>query len=308
MQKIMNLEEVFNSVEEMSKNCHDKLISVKSTCFDNLETVKICGEPHYLQPIAQQEISNRLGIPITYLRKCPSDIQAMNMNYWVERERNDELFFRFDGNDVRAVFTPRYRPVDNVEVLRKLTSLEFGLETKVQVSMDHAFMQLNIPDAHRTFSVNEDKLTPGISITNSEVGIAALTMSAFYLRLVCANGLISKTQVAAAYRHVSLKILSEFPQVLSRLSYELDRQKDKFRISLESRTDNPLSTIDSFNRQFQLSREEKKAVEWAWPFEAGDTMFNILNTYTKAAQYNGLSAHSSYRLQKVGGDILHLVK
>jgi len=34
--------------------------------------------------------------------------------------------------------------------------------------------------------------------------------------------------------------------------------------------------------QFQLGKIEKEAVEWARPLEAGDTMFNVVNTYTRA--------------------------
>ena len=37
--------------------------------------------------------------------------------------------------------------------------------------------------------------------------------------------------------------------------------------------DDPLKTIESFNRQFQLKEPERKAIEWAWPHEMGDTMF-----------------------------------
>ncbi len=70
---------------------------------------------------------------------------------------------------------------------------------------------------------------------------------------------------------------------------------------------NPESTIETFNRQFQLGKIEKEAVEWAWPLEAVDTMFNVVNAYTRAAQFEGLTAESSYRLQKVGGDILTML-
>jgi hypothetical protein len=56
---------------------------------------------------------------------------------------------------------------------------------------------------------------------------------------------------------------------------------------------------------FRLTRKE--AIEWAWQREAGDTMFNIVNTYTRSAQFEGLSAEPSYRLQKVGGMILEMV-
>ena len=52
--------------------------------------------------------------------------------------------------------------------------------------------------------------------------------------------MISKTEVSASYRHVSLKILNEFPKVLDNVSLELGKQKDQFRISIESKVDNPL--------------------------------------------------------------------
>ncbi|MHA2279202.1 MAG: DUF932 domain-containing protein, partial [Candidatus Kariarchaeaceae archaeon] len=127
-------------------------------------------------------------------------------------------------------------------------------------------------------------------------------------RLVCTNGMVSKTEISASYRHVSTKILSEFPEVMDKVSYELGKQKNQISLSMESRVDNPMQTIESFNRQFQLNQSQREAVvEWAWPQEMGDTMFNIVNTYTRAAQFKGLSAENSYHLQRVGGNILGML-
>lgn len=63
--------------------------------------------------------------------------------------------------------------------------------------------------------------------------------------------------------------------------------------------DNPLATIISFNQQFQLGEKEK---------EAGITIFHVAKAFTRAAQSEGLSGKASYRLQKVGGAILEIVK
>jgi hypothetical protein len=63
--------------------------------------------------------------------------------------------------------------------------------------------------------------------------------------------------------------------------------------------------------QFKLAsknKEEKEAVQWGWNREGGDTMFRVVNAYTRGAQFDGLSAVSSYRLQKVGGTILDMVQ
>jgi len=121
-------------------------------------------------------------------------------------------------------------------------------------------------------------------------------------------GLIRKTEIGASYRHVSHKILDEFPQVLENVSDELGKQKHQFEISIESQVDDPVKTIESFNRQFQLKEPERSATEWAWPQEMGDTMFNIVNTYTRASQFPALTAESSYQLHRVGGNILGMLK
>jgi len=76
--------------------------------------------------------------------------------------------------------------------------------------------------------------------------------------------MISKTEVSASYRHVSLKILNEFSKLLDNVSSELGKQKDQFRLSIESKMDNPLMTIESFNRQFQIGEKEKRGCQCGW--------------------------------------------
>ncbi len=60
--------------------------------------------------------------------------------------------------------------------------------------------------------------------------------------------------------------------------------------------------------QFQLGEKEREAVEWGWNQEAGNSMFHVVNAYTRAAEFESLSAEASYRLQKVGGMVLGMVK
>ena len=68
-----------------------------------------------------------------------------------------------------------------------------------------------------------------------------------------------------------------------------------------------MSTIEIFNRQVNLNQPQKDAVEWAWPQEMGENMFAVVNTYTRASQFKGLSAENSYQWQRVGGNILEML-
>ncbi len=307
MSSMTTLEKVYDRVANMARFHEDRLIPVDDVSFKDLERVCISGATYNLRPIAQQSICYRLGIPIHYLRKCPSDLQQNHLNYWIKHEKNEKLFFRFDQGEVRAIFTPRYIPTDNLEVLDRLLEHGYKPDTRVQCSLDDEFMLVSVPDDRETFRINGDRMTPGISVSNSEVGLAALSISTFTLRLVCTNGMISKTEVSASYRHVSDKFLSNLPGVLNELKAGYGQQRERFQISLESKVENPEATIESFNRQFELRKEEKEAVEWALAQEYGFTMFSVVNTYTKAAQFELLSAESRFRLQKVGGMVLGMV-
>jgi len=91
-----------------------------------------------------------------------------------------------------------------------------------------------------------------------------------------------------------------FPKVLERISFELGQQKSQFGISMQTPVENPLMTIESFNKQFQVGEKERETVKWGWEQEMGNTMFHVVNAYTRAAQFEGLPAEASYRLQKVG--------
>jgi len=148
------LEKVCERAETIAIFYEDHPVKVKNIRFQSIEMLEILGEPHYLRPVAQQSIANRLGIPIQYLRKCPQEIQKLNLNYWIEKERNEELFLRFDRTEIRAIFTHRYIPTDNREVLERLRKLDYPLDTRVQCSLDGEFMMLNIPDGRETFAVN----------------------------------------------------------------------------------------------------------------------------------------------------------
>jgi hypothetical protein len=308
MTRYHTLEEVKTAVHEMSSGYWDAPVTKYDMEFEGLDQVWIDGTKYDLQPIAKRGIAIRLGIPYPYLAKCPSHIQTENLNYWISREHNNELFVRFEHQEVRAIFTPRYKPCDNKDIIEKLEQMGTNLETPVECRLDPEFMMLNIPDEEKTFSIQKgDRFQPGFSIVNSEVGLSALSISAYTVRLICTNGLISTGSVTVSHRHVSDRIADNIPDIVQNVSKNLDYQKRLWKLSLESPVDHVQNTFDSFNARFNLNEDEREAVNWAWIKEQGQTMFNIINTYTKASQSPHISAESSHRLQKTGGSILSLL-
>ena len=234
MRTTTTLESVINRVHEQSASHYDEIVPVNDMSFDSLEQMNIAGKSFGVLPSAQRLLANRLRVPFSYLARCPQELQAENLNYWIEREaRNRQaLFCRFAGNDVRAVFTERYTAIDHMEVLTKMLEYGFSAETEIQLSLDAAMMLLKVPEYARAFHLAEkDKIVPGISIANSEVGILALSIEAFYYRLVCTNGMIAKTAVDARYKHISRKVMDEFPMILEGVISQSRHGQDRFMIS-----------------------------------------------------------------------------
>ena len=105
-------EKAKEQVELMAANCYDDTIPVVDMRFDSLDKIWISGGEFDVLPSAQRLFANRLRVPHAYLVRCPADLQAQNLNYWLEQERKqrENLFCRFDGQGLRAVFTQKSSP------------------------------------------------------------------------------------------------------------------------------------------------------------------------------------------------------
>jgi len=311
MRTITTLENVISQVHEQSAGHFDEIVAVRDLRFDSLERMTIAGQSFGVLPSAQRLLANRLRVPFSYLVRCPQELQSENLNYWIEREARirQSLFCRFAGSDIRAFFTERYTAIDNMEILTKMLEYGFAPSMEIQLALDNEMMVLKVPEYDRAFHLFEnDKIVPGISIANSELGVLALSIEAFYYRLVCTNGMIAKTAMDARYKHVSRKIMEEFPLVLEGVIGQSRHGKDRFMISTQTPVANPESTIDTFARQFQITQEEAQIVKQAFYQEQGGTMFHVIQAFTRAAQFPNLSPSDAYRLEKAGGHILGMVK
>ena len=311
MREKTTLENAIGKVHEISQNNYDEIVPVRNMTFNSLERIDIAGQPFGVLPSAQRLLANRLRIPHSYLTRCPTDLQADNLNYWIEQEmkNRETLFCRFAGNDLRAVFTQRYTAIDHMEVLTKMLEYGFDPAGEVHLALDSEMMVLKVPEYGRLFALSEkDKIVPGISISNSEVGILALSIEAYFFRIVCQNGMISKTSVDARYKHISRRAIDEFPLVLENVVSQSHNTRGRFQNSMQTPVSNPISTIETFARQFALTQNETEVVKQALYLEQGATMFHVINSFTRAAQEPGLSASDAYRLETTGGRILSLVK
>ena len=316
MTNTTTLENVINAVHQDSINHFDEVMPVHEMEFDSLKQMWISGKQVDVAPTAQRLLSNRLRVPYSYLSRCPADLQARNLNFWIEQERRrrDTFFCRFDGGTLRAVFTERYQPLDNMEILSQVLAQGFSPGMQVQYSLDHGMFLLKIPEFNKAFGVNSghgplDEIVPGIAFSNSEVGLIAFSIESFFYRLICTNGLISVAKAKTSrFKHISNKGLENFPEALSTVIEGSSLNQEDFKLSCQSHVDDPFSSIDVFSKRFGLSQNEAGIVKKSFEQEPGNTLFHIINAFTASAKIEGLATADVYKFEKAGGQILSLVK
>jgi Domain of unknown function (DUF932). len=315
MNRTGTLESVIATVHQKSEHYFDEVIPVQDMEFDNFNQMWISGRRVEILPSAQHLIANRLRVPHSYLCRCPQELQAENLNYWIREEaKNRQTFFcRFDDHKLRAVFTDRYRPLDNMEILSQMIENKFDPSAEVQYSIDDTMFLVKIPEYARAFRVRtgyegRDDIVPGISFANSEVGILAFSIEAFFYRIICTNGLISQASSTSRFKHISTRGLENFHDTLAHVIQNSIHNQNQFQISQNTHVNNPIASIEKFSQQFGLSMAETEVVRQSYYKEEGCTMFHIINAFTAAGKTPGLTTSEVYKYEKTGGLILSLVK
>ena len=191
-----------------------------------------------------------------------------------------------------------------------MPELGFRPEQEVQYMLDDGMMVVKVPEYGRSFEVAlKDAVVPGISIGNSEIGFLSFCIECFYLRLVCTNGMVVPVSVGQSrFKHISRKAFEALPETIRQVAESSNRQQAQMVISVNTPVHNPIQTMDSFNRRFGLTQAEGEMVKASFAQETGETMWNVIQAYTGSARAPELTVEAAYRLERVGGQILALVK
>ena len=313
MRATTTLGNLIEHVETLSAGNFDETVSLTDIEFENLRELWVDGVCVEVLPQAQRLLANRLRVPFTYLERCPAGLQAENLNHWLKEERKvrETFFLRFNGQKgLRAVFTDRYTAIDHREILAKMLAIGFRPEQEVQYMLDDGLMVVKVPEYGRSFEVAlKDTVIPGISIGNSEIGLLSFTIECFYLRLVCTNGMVVPVSTGQSrFKHISRKAFEALPETIRQVAESSNRQQAKMLLSVNTPVHNPVQTIESFNKRFGLTLAEAEMVKASFAREPGETLWHVIQAYTGSARAPELSVEAAYRLERLGGQILAMVR
>lgn len=153
------------------------------------------GGQYPILPVAHDQIASRLSIPAKYYGRMQADaphLLADNVNHWF-KANPEKRMLRTLGGDLRAFLSNRYNRIENEEIaevvlpiLAELPEVRF---VSAEITDSRMYIQAVTPRLQGEVKVG-DTVQAGIIISNSEVGLGAVSIKPIIYRLACLNGMV----------------------------------------------------------------------------------------------------------------------
>ena len=141
-----------------------------------------------------RQVASSLNIPAKYyglMQVEKPELLAENVNSWfVDREQN-YMVRTMDGT-ARALLSDRYRRIDNLEVAGAVLPLFAGVSGMNVMSCEVTAhkLYLKVVDTRREARCVGDAVQFGVVVSNSEVGLGAVSVQPLVYTLKCLNGMV----------------------------------------------------------------------------------------------------------------------
>ena len=138
-----------------------------------------------------RQVAASLSIPAKYYDKMQQEKPALlahNVNEWLS-DKEQNYMVRSLGNTARALLSDHYRRIDNLEVASAVLPLFAGMEI-MSAEVTETKLYLKVVSNRIEAKCVGDVVQAGVAISNSEVGLGAVSVLPLVYTLRCQNGLI----------------------------------------------------------------------------------------------------------------------
>lgn len=141
-----------------------------------------------------RQVASSLSIPAKYydlMQAEKPDLLAENVNAWMTTRDQNYMIRTMDGT-ARALLSDRYRRIDNLEVAGAVLPLFAGMGGVEVMSCEvtESRLYLKVVNHRLEMACVGDRVQAGVVISNSEVGLGAVSVQPLIYTLACTNGMI----------------------------------------------------------------------------------------------------------------------
>lgn len=264
-----------------------------------------------------RQVASALGIPAKYYDLMQAEkpgLLAENVNTWFADRDNSYMVRSLVGEDgqvARALLSDRYRRIDNLEVASAVLPLFAGTDQYEVHSCEVTDSRFYLKILNRRLEmevVPGDVVQAGVVISNSEVGLGAVSVQPLVYRLICSNGAIvndfgeRKTHVGRAAKGMedSLQIYSDDTLIAedrafmlrlrditlaaveeARFAQIVDKLKEATGISMTGRVQD---VVELTGRAYGIGQTEQDSI-LNYLIAGGDlSKYGLSNAITRASQ------------------------
>lgn len=300
--------------------------------------------PAPLNDLAHGQIADHVGIPAKYynrMRAESAELLTANVNHWFAAQPQKRMIRTLDTR-VRAFLSDRYRALENHDLAEAVLPVIAGRGLEVMsCEMTERRLYIKAVDASVVREINGrrivdgrsvdfDSVSPSVVISNSEVGVGALSVELGMYTHDCRNMALFRDKSLRKY-HVGAR-LEAVDGVVAMLSDRTQRLTDaaiwsqvrdvvagalnpdhfegmvgEIRGMREQRitsVDIP-KVVEVASKRFDLQEGEKKSV-LRHLIEGGDlSRYGLFNALTRTAEDAG-DYDRATDLERVGGQLIEL--
>ncbi len=250
---------------------------------------------------AHEQLSQIIDIPKRYYDRLKSgnpDLLCTNLNSWIEKPH----MFRIIDDRIIAVMSDRYRIIDHHDVLTcALDTIKKKHHHGVKVhscELTDTKMYIRLVQPENKFEIlQDDSVTPGIVIQNSEVGAGALRADMYLLRERHGNSMIGSLPMRRTHKGTKIDLgviksnmrdetMWSWTSDMIDMAFDpkpLNRWMAMIRDNIEVITEKPIETVDRVCSDHRLT-EHQKTIAMNYFLQFGDrTKWSLANAVSVAA-------------------------
>lgn len=293
--------------------------------------------------VAERTLSDFLDVNPTYMRKCPGEIKAYNLNYWLRQDPEVRAVIMAGPKGIETMHDPDSIVVTVPEVAGVISRVFEPSDRIVNIWSDptkfHADIMVSSsitvpgngvgdrPDAEgylrRPGEVddegNEKPAIKVFDVTHGGVRILshpsrphAPVVQRYFNRLICNNGLtmpVVDNQITLK-GHTLPEVLADMEQAAEQLLSTMDEALEKYaELSDLVIPGNPLAYIRQVGTEAGIpNRIILKALDYAGAYNLADqdriTSYDVANIFTSLANNDSVRYSTAVKLQEFGGSMV----
>jgi hypothetical protein len=296
--------------------------------------------------VGHDQIGTHVGIPSKYYDRMRDEapaLLAVNVNEWLNKGSAKRMVRTLDGT-VRAFLSDSYRPLENEQlaeaVLPVLADLKLEVmsaeitERRLYIKAVDERIKQDVPSGRKIGDGSHvffDTVSPAIIISNSEVGMGALSIETGIFTKVCTN-LATIAGAGMKKRHLGARAgLGDGEEIRHLLTDDTKRATDKAvwmqvrdvvagafnEVKFQAHTDalrglaeqkivgDPIKVVELSSKRLGITETESRSV-LRHLVEGGDlSRYGLFNAVTRTAQDLDSYDRAS-EFERMGGQVIEL--